>query len=55
MTVETETMLSAVAREIEISEDELLKSGIRAFLERQLRQIKTQVFAMTIGALQYCD
>jgi hypothetical protein len=47
MTSDTDTILGTVAREIEISEDELLKHGLQAFPERQLRQIKTQIFEIT--------
>lgn len=32
-------ILSTVARELGISEDDLLKQGLRSFVERQLREI----------------
>ena len=33
-------ILSTVARELGISGDDLLKQGLRSFLERQLREVK---------------
>ncbi len=44
MTVQTDTLLSAVAQEMHISESDLLKQGLRVLLERQLREIKAQMF-----------
>ncbi len=40
-------VIRAVAQEMHLSEDALLKQGARALLERQLRQIKTQIFEIT--------
>ncbi len=47
MTIQTYPILRTVAREMEISEDDLLKQGLQAFLERQLRHIRTQIFEIT--------
>lgn len=33
-----------VARKLGISEDDLLKQGLRSFLERQLREVKAELF-----------
>jgi hypothetical protein len=37
-------ILSTVARELGISEDDLLKQGLHSFLERQLREVKAEIF-----------
>ena len=40
-------ILSTVARELGISEDDLLKQGLRSFLERQLREVKAEIFEIS--------
>ena len=47
MAVQMDAVLGAVARELHISEDDLLMQGMRALLERQLRQVKAQLFEIT--------
>jgi len=47
MAVQTNLILSTVARELQVSEDDLLKQGLRALLERQLREVKAQIFELT--------
>jgi hypothetical protein len=47
MTVQKNAILSTVARELHVSEDDLLRQGLRALLERQLRQVKAQIFELT--------
>lgn len=47
MTVQSNVILSMVAQELHVSEDELLKQGLRSFLEGQLRQVKTQIFEIS--------
>lgn len=47
MVLQTDPIISTIAREMHISEDTLLKQGARALLERQLRQIKAQIFEIT--------
>jgi hypothetical protein len=37
MAVRASAMLNTVAEELQIPEEELLREGLRAFLERQLR------------------
>jgi hypothetical protein len=37
-------MLRAVAQELYLSQEELLKQGARSLLERQLREIKAEIF-----------
>ena len=47
MTIQRDAILCTVARELHVSEDDLLKQGLRALLERQLRQVKAQIFELT--------
>jgi len=47
MAVQTYPILSTVARELHISEAALLQQGLRALLERQLREVKTHIFELT--------
>jgi hypothetical protein len=47
MPTEAVQILSTVARELGISEDKLLKQGLRSFLERQLREVKAQIFEIS--------
>jgi len=47
MAVQTNTILSAVAQEMHISESDLLKQGMRVLLERQLREVRAQIFEIT--------
>ncbi len=37
-------ILSTVAEELHISEEELVKEGVRTLLERQLRAVKAEIF-----------
>jgi hypothetical protein len=46
MAGQTDALLSAVAQEMHIPESDLLKQGLRVLLERQLRDIKAQMFEM---------
>jgi len=39
-------ILSTVAQELHISEEDLVKQGVRSILERQLREIKAEIFAI---------
>jgi hypothetical protein len=47
MPTEAAQILSTVARELGISEDDLLKQGLRSFLERQLREVKAELFEIS--------
>ena len=47
MLTEAVQILSTVARELGISEDDLLKQGLRSFLEHQLREVKAQIFEIS--------
>jgi hypothetical protein len=47
MPLEAVQILSTVARELGISEDDLLKQGLRSFLERQLREVKAAIFEIS--------
>ncbi|MGI0016508.1 MAG: hypothetical protein ACREBU_24060 [Nitrososphaera sp.] len=40
-------ILGTVARELHISEEELLKLGLRTLLERRLREVKAEIFEIT--------
>jgi hypothetical protein len=44
MTAQTRRILSTLARELHVSEEDLLKQGLRTFLDRQLRAVKTEIF-----------
>jgi len=46
MAIQTDTLFSTVAQEMHITENDLLKQGLRVLLERQLREIKAQMFEM---------
>jgi hypothetical protein len=45
--METKTILSKAAETLQASEEDVLRQGIRALLERRLRDIKTQIFELT--------
>lgn len=47
MAVRAETILKAVAEELHLSEEDLLKQGLRIFLERRLREVKAEIFQTT--------
>jgi len=47
MTVKVQTMLKAVAQELHLSQEELLKQATRSLLERQLREVKAEIFQIT--------
>jgi len=45
--VQTNDILGTVAQELRVSEDDLLKQGLRSLLEHQLREVKVCIFAIT--------
>ena len=45
--VETDTFLGKAAEALQVSEENVLRQGIRALLEHRLRDIKTQIFELT--------
>jgi hypothetical protein len=47
MIAQTSTILSEVAEELQIPEDELIRKGLRSYLERQLQVVKTGIFEIT--------
>jgi hypothetical protein len=47
MTAQTSRILSTVAQELHVSEEDVLRQGLRTYLERQLRAIKTEIFAIS--------
>ena len=47
MTVQVQAMLKTVAQELHFSQEELLKQGIRSLLERQLREVKAEIFQIS--------
>jgi hypothetical protein len=40
-------MLSSVARALHLSEEEVLKRGLRSFLKHQLREVRAEIFAIS--------
>ncbi|HJY81376.1 MAG TPA: hypothetical protein VKK81_09865 [Candidatus Binatia bacterium] len=44
MALQTNKMLSTVARELHVSEEDLMKQELRSVLERQLREVKAGIF-----------
>ena len=44
MTVQVQAMLKIVAQELYLSQEELLRRGTRSLLDRQLREIKAEIF-----------
>lgn len=47
MILQADELLSTVAQELHISEETLVRQGIRSILERQLREIKAEIFAIS--------
>ena len=47
MAVQTETILKKVAQELHVSEEDLVRHGLRSFLEAQLREVKAEIFKIT--------
>ncbi|GFP23417.1 hypothetical protein HKBW3S09_00884 [Candidatus Hakubella thermalkaliphila] len=47
MTIQGHAILRTVAEELHVSEDDLLRQGLRSFLERQLRQVKAEIFEIS--------
>jgi len=43
MAVQTDVILSTVAQELSVSEDDLLKQALRSILERHLRQVQAEI------------
>jgi hypothetical protein len=46
MTPQANTILTTMARELQLSEEDLVKQGLRSVLERQLREVKAEIFAL---------
>ena len=44
MQTETTKTLEVLSREFSLSEDDIIKEGLRIFLERKLREIKSEIF-----------
>jgi len=44
MAVQTEIILKKVAQELHVSEEDLVRHGLRSFLEHQLREVKAEIF-----------
>lgn len=47
MQTETNRTLEILAKEFSLSKDTIVKEGLRIFLERKLREIKTEIFRIT--------
>ena len=46
MTPQANAILTTVARELQLSEEDLVRQGLRSVLERQLREVKAEIFAL---------
>ena len=46
MTLATTEILSGVAEELQLPEDDLIRIGVHSYLERQLRSIQAEIFAI---------
>ena len=46
MSLEASTLLETVAHELNMPQDELLRQGLRTFLERRLKAAKAEAFAI---------
>lgn len=46
-TIKTETLFSNTAATLQVSEEDLLREGLRALLEQRLRDVKAQIFKLT--------
>ena len=46
MNPQANKILSTIARELKVPEEELVKQGLRTFLERQLREVKADIFEL---------
>lgn len=47
MAIQASGILSRVARELRVSEEDLLKQGVRSFLERHLREVRAEIFEIS--------
>jgi len=47
MSLQPNEIINTVARELLMPEEELVKQGLRSVLERKLREIKAEIFAIT--------
>jgi len=47
MSPQANKILSMVARELKISEEELVKQGLRSIVESQLREVKAEIFELS--------
>jgi len=47
MSVQAQAMFEEVAQELHLSPDEMLRQGARTLLERQLREVKAEIFRIT--------
>jgi aminoglycoside phosphotransferase (APT) family kinase protein len=46
MTLQANEILTTVARELQLSEDDLVRQGLRSVLERQVREVKAEIFTL---------
>lgn len=47
MQTETNKTLEVLAKEFNLSKDTILKESLKIFLEKKLREIKTEIFKIT--------
>ncbi len=48
MTEESKTLLQTVSKELQVPEAELLRQGLKAFLERELLMVKADIYAICV-------
>jgi len=44
---QVQTVIETAAKELGLSQDDLMEQGLRRFLERQLRDVQAQIFEIT--------
>jgi len=47
MNPQAETLLTTVAETLQLSQENLLREGLKSLLERQLREVKAEIFQIT--------
>ena len=47
MDTQSESLLRTVAGALKLSEEDLLREGLRSYLERQLREVKAEIFQIS--------
>ena len=53
MTTKTQMVIDALSQELRIPKEGVLEQGLKAFLERNLREIKVEIFHITGKPVSY--